>query len=168
MAIPDGFKISTASKKEFDLLPEDTYQVEVSNIELKKDVPVYQSEDVEDKLAFEFTIVEEGMYKNRKQWLDVRPVMSAGGSVQPSWLYKIFCAINQVQLNEDEAKGISTKTINDLEGRQLRLVIKQKANQKGVLKNKITDVLPIKGQPLGEQPALVDDSIQLDNSDIPF
>lgn len=172
MPIPEDFKIASGEKKEFDLLPEDTYQVEISKIELRKDQPVYNSDEVEDKFSFEFTVVEEGMYKGRKQWLDVRPIMSAGfegGS--PSWLYKLFCAVNQVQLNDDEARGISTKTINDMEGQQLRLVIKQKKNQKGVLKNKIGDVLPTKGQPIGQETIArprLPDSIQIDDGDIPF
>lgn len=168
MGIPENYQIPIKEKGEYELLPEDMYQAQITKLELRENQPVYQSTDVEDKFSFEFTIVEEGAHKGRKLWLDVRTAMSAGWSGgNASWLYKIFCAVNNVKLSEDDVKTVSARSINEMEGKQLRLVVKQKANQKGEMKNKIEDVLPIKGDALDyEPPTNTGDEINVE--DIPF
>lgn len=177
MPIPNDYNIpvSTSSGDDFELLPEDTYQVEITKLELRTDQPVYQSDAVEDKFSFEFTITEDGGYKGRKLWLDVRTIMSAGFSGgSPSWLYRIFCAVNGVNLGEDEVGSVNATSINEMEGKQLRLVVKQKLNGKGVLKNKIIDVMALKGKPteaITTDPATIPDPTiiaDVNVDDIPF
>lgn len=180
MGLPSNYQPKVPEKKEYELLPDDTYEVEISKMEFKKDQPVYQKEgEFEDKLGFEFTIVEDSEYKGRKLWQDTRIVMSAGSKgYSPSWLYKLFCAVNKSTLTDEEAKQVTAATINDMLHKRVRLVVKIEPNRKGDLKNKIKDMLPVKGPsaeklqeqiksqqaaPLPEPPA---EDINVD--DIPF
>lgn len=167
MAIPEGYEPKVAPKKEFDLLPEDTYEAEITKIDLKPDQPSYNDPKVlEDLFNFEFTIVDEGEFKGRKQWKLLRPVMSSGGgNVDPSWLYKIFCAANQIRLSDDEAKMVKVDKINLLEGQKIRIVVIQKADKKGKMWNRVDNVLPSK---LVKPKLEADDIIQIDKDDIPF
>ncbi len=147
MPLPDEYNIKKTEKTEFDLLPNDVYQVKITNLELLENEPVYASTEVEDKLNFEFTITEEGQYKGRKLWMKMRPIMSAGYSQgQPSWLYKLFCAVNQVTLRDEEAKAITAKNVNELVNKEVRVTVKQKPSKKDSSKvyNNITDFLPVK------------------------
>jgi hypothetical protein len=179
MPIPDNYTIPVSSSDNLPLLPPDTYVVEITGLELRNDVQLYQSTETEDRFNFEFTILEEGEFKGRKQWKEVRTVMSVGWSGgNPSWLYKIFCAVNNITVSEDDANKVTAQDINSMIGRQLRIVVEQKANQKGELKNKVTNVLPLKGAPIVEQPLIEDDaepdfsedpdSEKIDSDDIPF
>lgn len=148
MGLPSDYKLQTPEKKQFDPLPEDTYQAAIRKIELLKDQPVYQKpNEFEDQLEFEFEVIEEGQYKGRKLWQKVRPVMTAGWSGgQPSWLYKLFCAVNNIKLNDEEAKATDANSINGMLGKQVRLIVKQKPDSKGNVWNRITDMLPVKAQ----------------------
>jgi hypothetical protein len=183
MGIPDEYQLPVAgSGKEYELLPDDVYEVVISKLELKKDQPIYNSQETEDKFAFEFTVSEEGKYKGRKLWLDVRTVFSAGSTgFSPSWLYKIFSAVNGVNLNDEEARSVTAKNINEMFGKSLRLVVQQKQNTKGDMKNKISNVMASKAsntvpsvsnfeKSLEEiptpQPPELDEDIRLE--DIPF
>lgn len=165
--IPNDYKIPMPEKKEYELLPEDTYQVQITSLELLEDVELYQSTEREDKFKFEFTIVEEGQYKGRKLWLEARTVLSPGSNgFSASWLYKLFCAVNGTNLGEEETKSVTASNINEMENKQLRLVVKQKANTKGVTKNKITDVMALKGEEIDYTPTPTADDISVE--DIPF
>lgn len=161
----------------FPPVPADTYQVRVVDITEKTNQPVYQKPgETEDKLGFEFVVVEGGEYKGRKFWQDVRPIVSSGSEgFSPSTLYRIFCAVNGVKLSEDEAKSVGATDINGLVGKQVRLVVQQKPNQRGEVKNKITDFLPLKAKideplftPEDNAPPQEDSYPEIDASDIPF
>lgn len=146
MGLPNDYKLQSPGKGNFEPIPQDMYQCVIRKIELKKDQPVYQSTEVEDVLEFEFEVVEDGQYKGRRLWKKVRPIMSAGWSKagksgSPSWLYKLFCAVNNIQLSDDEAKATDANTINGMIGKQVRLSVKVKDKW-----NNITDMLPIKSE----------------------
>ncbi len=169
--IPDTYQIKATqptNKTDFELLPDDVYQVEVSKLELKVDQPKYKSTEVEDKFGFVFTVVEEGKFKSRKLWLDVRTYVSPGyNGKSPSWLYRIFCAVMDTKLDEQSARSVGIKDLNDLVGKQLRLVVKQQPNSQGVMKNKIVDVMPLKGAAVDFNTAMApDEDIKVE--DIPF
>lgn len=143
--IPEDYKMPVKSGGNFEPLPEDTYQVQIAKIELKKDQKAYKSEELIDKLAFTFVIVEPGKWFKRILWKDCRIIVNPafeGGSA--SWLYKIFSAVNNVKLTKEEASSVSIKDINAMEGRQLRLTVKQKVGNDGEIRNTVEDTLPIK------------------------
>ena len=146
MGLPNNYQPKVPERKEFELLPDDTYEVEITKMEFKENQPVYQKEgEFEDKLNFEFTIVEESEFKGRKMWQETRIVMSAGSKgYSPSWLYKLFCAVNRANLTDEEAKGVAASDINDMLNKRVRLVVKTEPNRKGEMKNKIKDMLPVK------------------------
>lgn len=176
MPIPDNYQLPVQEKKEFDLLPEDMYEVIISKIDYLQDQPVYNSAETEDRFKFEFTITEAGQYAGRKIWLEVRPTMTAGfKGGQPSWLYKIFCAVNHVELTDDEAKSVTATNINDMEGKGLRIMVKEKKSKTSEkYYNKVGDVLALKQQPnlsgeidlVPEPEPAGDDDINV--ADIPF
>jgi hypothetical protein len=186
MPVPDSFSMNRGSTDtgKYPLLPADSYQVVIKDIEEKKDQPVYQKPgETQDKLGFEFEIIEEGEYKGRKLWQDARPIISSGGDsngkvFSPSTLYRLFCAVNNVKLSQDEADSVGAKDINGLIGKQVRLVVQQKPNMKGDLKNKITDFLPVKSQikppieDFGDEPKDYVppdyEPVTIDPSEIPF
>lgn len=172
--IPKDFQVQTGGNTDgFEPLPADTYQVEIEDIELKKDQPVYMKPaEIEDRFSFKFKVVEEGDWKNRYLWKEMRPVMSAGSNgYDPSILYQIFCAVNGIkpgELTEDEVKLVGSDQINQMIGQQLRLVVNQKPNAKGEIKNKITGFLPLKAGAVTKPKAENTPEIQIDDSDIPF
>jgi len=141
--IPDNYNLPKPEKKEFELVPAGIYQVVIAAVKLKKDQKVWDSDDVEDKFGFDFVVVK-GKYKNRHFWKDCRIIMNPafeGGSA--SWLYKVYSAAVNAQLTKDEAGEITSKDINAIEGKQIQLVIKQKPNKKGEIKNSIEDAVPV-------------------------
>lgn len=181
MPVTDSFSLqkNSGDTAKYPLLPADSYQVIVKDVTEKKDQPVYQKPDeVEDKLGFEFEVIEEGEFKGRKLWQDVRKKISSGGdsngkSFSPSTLYRLFCAVNNVKLSQPEADSVGATDINSLIGRQVRLVVQQKPNLRGELKNKITDFLPVKSQikpPIEDYPVLSHDEQVADigAEDVPF
>lgn len=165
--IPEDYKIPVQEKPVYELLPDDTYEVEISKIDLRVDQPIYMKPDeVEDKFNFEFVILDEGEFKGRKQWKEVRTVMSAGSDgYDPSWLYKIFCAVNNVKLTDDDAQTVSVNSINDMIGKRVRVVIVQKINKKGVMVNNIANFLPLKGTPVQNDSAVVKDAPEADTKE---
>lgn len=169
MSLPENFKLKIPEKKDFELLPDDTYQVAITKLELKEGQPVYESKtgEVEDRVEFEFTIVEDGPYKGRKLWKNVSTTMSAGSTgYSPSGLYKLFCAVNRFSLSDEEAKSVEAKDINEMLGKELRLVVKQEKSRKGNTKNKIKDVLPLKNALPASLPQEYAGDINVE--DIPF
>lgn len=142
--IDPNYQMPVSERKEFDLLPANTYQVMIEKIELRPSQPVWGKEgEKEDRLNFTFVIIQEGKFKNRKLWKDcaikVNPAF-AGGSA--SNLYSIFSAANNINLTDIEAKSVSISDINLLEKKQLKLIVQQKLNKKGVMKNVIDGYLP--------------------------
>lgn len=148
--IPKNYQVQQGGNSEgFEPLPADTYQVEIEDVELKQDVPVYKKPDeTEDRFSFKFRVVDESEWNGRYLWKEMRPVMSAGsGTYDPSILYKIYCAVHNIkpgELSEDEVKSVGGDKVNDMVSKQVRIVVDQKANTKGEIKNRITGFLPLK------------------------
>lgn len=148
MSLDESYKMPEQGglRQEFDPLPEDTYQVQILDIKLKKDQPSFKDPEVKhDLFAFTFVIVEKGEFFKRRLWKDVtqkiNPAFSGGSA---SWLYRIYCSALGINLTEEEIKGITTKDVNNLIGRQLRLLVKHKLTKKGEIKDVIEETLPVK------------------------
>ena len=132
-------------KKEFELLPEDIYEVEIVEIKDRERNVFEKPDEKEMVAAFTFRITEPGHWQGRKLWKDAPPVMWPGsGSGSPSTMYEIYSAVTGKKPSKDECDSIDIGEINALEGMSLRLVLKQKKNTKGELKNQISGYLPIK------------------------
>jgi hypothetical protein len=131
------------SDQKFEPLPQDIYQAQILKVELKKGQKKFNSEETEDIFAFTFVVVD-GKFIKRRLWQDCRMIMNPaweGGSA--SWLYKIFSSANKVELTSEECDQIGTKQINELEGKQVRLLVKQKPKADGSIKNVIDSILTV-------------------------
>ena len=134
----------SAQKKEYDLLPEDVYNVVVESID-DDTRPVYNNPNEEEEyMKFTFRITDEG-FEDRKIWANATPKLFPGSTgLSASTLYSILSAVNRKNYNEEEIDAISSKDVNELEGKALRLMIKQAPNTKGEIRNKIDGYLQSK------------------------
>ncbi len=142
MPIPTGTR-PTFKKKEnayqYDNLPEDTYQVEITDIEHSVEADPFakdKSGEEFDYLKFTFivlnpndtfegTINGEQPVRGRRMWVqNVKWKMSPPGDYPASKLYRIASAVNGGKVfNKTECNSFNP---NDLIGRQLRIVVKEK------------------------------------------
>jgi hypothetical protein len=118
-------------KKEFEPIPANTYQVQISDLKEKWKAPwgtPKDSEPTEPYITFEFTILNEGDYKGRKLWKDVRPVSpipSEDAAFKPSWLYRIVSAVIGHPISYAEGVNWGVEETNGLIGQQLCLIVNQ-------------------------------------------
>lgn len=185
MPVPKGTKFSRpekGEKKEFDLLPSDTYEVVIDEIDLQEQATwetrskSADEQVMEEVLEFRFEVTEEGEHKGRKLWKFAKPVMWPGSaSGDPSTLYRIYCAANNDTLDESACDEVGEDEINALVGKGLRVIVTQKKNMKGDLKNRVTEYLPLKKQKTKKKteeeveiPVIEDDDGAIKADDIPF
>lgn len=129
-------KTSTAAAYKYDNLPEDTYQVEITDIEHSVGPNKFKDDGNEyDWLKFTFTVLTDEEFegdhngkqssRGRRQWLpDVKWSMSPPGDYPASKLYRIASAANGGKVfNKQEC---NTFDPNTLIGKQLRIVVKEK------------------------------------------
>jgi len=131
-------------KKTYELLPPDTYNASIDKIEDDTRKNYNDPNITEDYMKFTFNITEPG-YEDRKIWANATPSLFPGSTgLSASTLYSILSAVNRKEYSEEESKAITAANINELEGKTLRLIIKQARNRKGEMKNKIDGYLPSK------------------------
>jgi len=144
--LQSGFKTRQVQKGNFPILPEDTYQAVIEDVNLVEQ-PVYESPgEKEEVLNFQFLILEEGEYAGQRVWKKVRPILNAGfDQGQPSWLYELSKAVMKALPNDKQLEeGLSAEDLNELIGKQARLIIKIKTSKKGKEYNNITGILASK------------------------
>lgn len=140
-----GVKVVKQEEKVWDILPNDVYQAEVLDIELKEEKK-WNSEEIINKLVFTFVVVEEGEFYGRRLWQYATPKLTKfkGGSN----LYKVLSGIAGRQLTDEECASpedtCSDEALNALIGKQVRLTVGQKEKKNGELKNIIDGFMPVK------------------------
>src|SRR3990167_686230 len=138
-----SLKPRRSEKQEFELLPEDIYEVKIISIE-DKEREKYQSEEKETVMQFIFEIVE-GEFKGRKLWEFATQSLFGGATgLNASKLYLILCAAYEKSYTEEQLSEITTESVNRLEGKNLRVVVKQTINSKCDKRNKIAVYLRTK------------------------
>ncbi len=111
MKVPD--------KKDWPLIPEDVYQVQIT------DLTAEQSEyngEKKDVFKFEFTIIEDGPYYGRKLWkkgVRTVPIPYSSGKNPLTW--KVASAVAKHALTEEEGKNYTAVHMNALIGKQVRI-----------------------------------------------
>lgn len=136
--------------KEYPLLKNDIYQVELVDVNIEEKQK-YQSSEMEEKLSFEFAVlagkdVEGGEARLRllaKNFVPTYLYISTKNG--KNWLYKVVEALIGRDLNkEEEALGISSKTLNYLIGKQCRVLLEKVASKKDATKfySNISNILP--------------------------
>lgn len=159
-------------KREFELLPEEVYEVVISSIEEGERVVYQHPDEKEEIIKFTFEI-EEGEYKGRKLWKDCSPIMWPGSDKgSPSTLYLIYSAGTGKKLSFEECEFVGPTEINELEGKRLRAIVIQKKSSKGELVNKVDGFLPARGVKIVEsEESMINTELEdnkINESDIPY
>lgn len=119
MPLDPNTTLKTPEKKEWPLIPEDVYQVELTDLTAEEDEFKGEKKEV---FKFEFTIIEEGEHYGRKLWKRgsrVSPLPSATNKAPLTW--KVTSAIHKHALTEEEGKKFTIPDMNALIGKQLRV-----------------------------------------------
>lgn len=164
------------AKKEFSLIPEGLYQVQLHDI-VEKQKPDFKNPSVlKNFFTFTFIILNEGELRGRRLWLDVSavpPYPPSEGRKQ-SWMYKVISAIEKHSITQDEAGGYDAAKFNTLIGEQIQVVVKHSPPKaSGKVYANIDSVMAASSKmeayetPKKEIVFNTPD-IQIDNSDLPF
>lgn len=128
--LSENFKLETPAKKTWSLIPEDMYQVEITNLEEKVEPNKWKERptDPDEKryINFEFTIIEEGELYGRRLWQKMSPVRPYPpyGNGKATLLYRLTSAIAGHAFTREEADSFGIKEVNDFAGKQLRVTVK--------------------------------------------
>jgi hypothetical protein len=169
MPIPLDIEIKVPEKKVWPVLPDDTYQVEISDI--TPEVSEYNGEQ-KDVFNFEFTVIEEGEYYGRKLWKRVSrtaPIPSKNNKHPISW--KIASAVKRHSLTEEEGMAFGVSGFNSLIGKQLRIGVTSTPPKDGKQYNNIESYFMVKQElpPFDESKVKKDDEPTIQKvNDEPF
>lgn len=150
MPVTPNKKYEMPERREFEAIPADMYQAQVTDITEKLKAPYGKPFDIpeeekEEFLSFEFTILDEGEYRGRKLWKDLRPVPPTPpeGNFKPSLMFRVVSAIQGQPTVYANAVNWGGEETNALIGQQLRLIVTR--TEKGdKVYNNITEFLPVK------------------------
>ena len=116
----DDIQISIT--QDFDVLPEDMYEVVISTIKEDRRKK-YQSEGEETVLKIEYTILK-GDYEGRKLFQTIRPKLGTGDkSGKASNLYKLWCAVEGKKFTKEDFANFH---LSSLLNRVLKVVTENK------------------------------------------
>lgn len=118
--IDSEYTVKPKTLSKFTPIPADKYQVQITDVNLVQMLNQFSGKE-EDRLNFEFTVldnkthevVNEGVkeiesIKGRRLWKRIAPSISpAGKKSKASWLYKLLCAVEKKELQEDDLKEFS-------------------------------------------------------------
>lgn len=161
-------------KKEFSLIPEGVYQVQLHDI-TEKQKPDFKNPSVlKNFLTFTFIILNEGDIRGRRLWLDVSAITPFPPSEgrKESWIHKVVSAIEKHSISQDEAEAFNQEKFNALIGKQLQVVVKHSPPKaSGKIYANVESVLAASSvMPEYETPKKVESfpDIQISNDDLPF
>lgn len=150
MPVSSTTKFIMPERKDYDALPADMYQVQITDISEKLMPPFGKPFDIPDEeketfINFEFTILDEGEHRGRKLWKAVRPVPPTppeSNKFKPSWMYRIVSAVSGGMTYSSGIDWGAEET-NAMIGKQLRVTVTR--TEKGEKAyNNITEVLSAK------------------------
>lgn len=136
--------MKTPEKKDWPVIPEDVYQVEITDLTAEEAEWKGQKKDV---FKFEFTIIEDGAYYGRKFWKKgsrVSPCPSDNNKAPLTW--KVASAVLKHSLTKDEGKSFTIAQMNNLIGKQLRVGVTVTApKEDGKQYNNVESFFMVKG-----------------------
>jgi hypothetical protein len=125
---PNQTAFKESASKDWALLPEDTYQVEIQDI--SQDVTEWQGQK-KDVLKFKFVVIEQHEFteKGRKCYTYGRVLFKRGSIVPPipsdnnkdPLTYKVCSAVAGKKLTKEQGEKITIADLNRLIGKQLRI-----------------------------------------------
>lgn len=153
MPVSPNTKFEVPERKNYEAIPGDVYQVQVTDISEKLMPPYGRPFDIPDEeketfINFEFTILDEGEYRGRKLWKAIRPVPPTppeDSKFKPSWMFRIVSAIQGMPMTYANGINWGAEQTNDLIGKQMRVTV-TKTDKGEKSYNNITEVLPAKVQ----------------------
>lgn len=142
---------SMGTKKEYDLIPADMYQAQITDVEGIMDLP-YQGDTEEPFWKVTLTILSDEEFdgplngpqstRGRRLWPQVSTKLSPGGEGRnPSNAWRIASAALGHELTREELKKFD---INSLIGKQLRVGVIQKTSARGTVYNRAQGFFPAK------------------------
>lgn len=142
--MPTTYEPQIPEKKEYLLLPEDIYIVEVGDI-TDEERPVYNKPDETEKvMKFQFVVIG-GEFDGQSIFMNVKPTLFPGNAgLSPSALYQILSAVNGKALDDEDLQGVTTQDINNLIHKEIRVVVKHRQTDKGDTRHKVESFLPMK------------------------
>lgn len=146
MPIQQPINVQGASATDFKPLPKDVYPFELIDIELVTEQG-YQTEEMQDKLKFEFACLEDANY-GRRLWK--RCTLKLTGGKKPSALYTMLTEVLGRPFTKEELSNpsafLSSDFLNSMIGKQLRISVGQKPKESDPTKinNTIDSYLPAK------------------------
>ncbi|QGH73103.1 MAG: protein of unknown function DUF669 [Podoviridae sp. ctviO18] len=126
--LKSDYRTPKSEFKEWKIIPEGIYQVVIEDIK-----PVFVKNkfnpEGEEKLNFQFVILDDGEYHGERLWRRVTPnVFDGATNNRPSYLYQILKAANKVEPTEQQKnEGLSGDELNALIGKQLVVMVKVSA-----------------------------------------
>ena len=118
-----SFKVDFEENKSIDI-PEDVYQVELLDIEMKEAVDK-ETKETYNVLSFQFVIVEEGKYRGYSLWRNWVPTTLYIGKKGKNALFQIIEAMIGRDLTTEEYHTMDSNKINSLVGFQCRVTTKK-------------------------------------------
>jgi len=151
---PTKVQFKEGSDKEWALLPEDTYQVQITDI--TEDQAEWQGVS-KPVLKFEFTVIEQNEFEDngRKCYTYGRKLWKKGSIVAPlpshnnkdPLTYRVVSAVVGHKLTKEEGEHWTIDKLNTLIGKQLRVSVTQSAPKPdGKQFNNIEGFLAVKEQ----------------------
>lgn len=128
-----SFKVNYEEKKSF-VIPEDVYQVELLDIEMK-DAVDKETKETYNVLSFQFVIVEEGRYRGLSLWRNYVPTTLYISKKGKNVLFQIIEAMIGRELTNEEYHTMDSDKINRLVGYQCRVTTKNKKTDDGEYSN---------------------------------
>jgi hypothetical protein len=144
MPLSKDVELKTPEKKDWPLIPEDVYQVEITDLTAEESDYMGQKKEV---FKFEFTIIEDGEHYGRKLWKRgsrVSPIPYKNGKNPLTW--RVASAVAKHALTEEEGKAYIIDDMNALIGKQLRVTVSvTEPKPDGKQYNNVDSFLPAKG-----------------------
>lgn len=128
-----SFKVNYEEKKSI-VIPEDVYQVELLDIEMKEALDK-ETKQPYNVLSFQFVIVEEGKYRGYSLWRNYVPTTLYISKKGKNVLFQIIEAMIGRELKNEEYHTMDSDKINKLVGFQCRVTVKNKKTDDGEYSN---------------------------------
>jgi hypothetical protein len=121
-------KVQFSTSEGFEPLPMGVYTVQITDVNLKKQL-AYHSTEEEEVLLYEFSILDEGKIEDgselrgRKLWHKCRLALS-----EKSWMYKLAKAANGRDMTPEDKDTFDPES---LVGKQVTVMVEQKPSKDG-------------------------------------
>jgi hypothetical protein len=119
--LPSNYNFEVKEKKEYPVIPEDVYQVELFDIDMQQVPDKNHPGEMQVVLKFQFVILDEGEFRGLSIWRNYVPTYLWQGDNTKNALYQITKAMIMRDMTPDEMASFGSEYINKLVGYQCRI-----------------------------------------------